>query len=168
MKHYLVLLVFVALVTANKGMAQDKKGVKKEGAHQAEYNANAEKREHSPEIDSRNLNRSDSTGPDVGEQSNFDDHKNSNLNTSSPAGTKTTSSSGSPGVLMGDHNTPDGTNTIQSATPNIAGSPIPGSKKGKENKSGVVDNKNFSSKKAGVIPKSEKQSAKNQKASAAN
>jgi len=69
---------------------------------------------------------------------------------------------------MGDHNTPDGTNTIQSATPNIAGSPIPGAKKGKQNRTGVVENKNFSSKKSSATPKSEKQSTKNPKASASN
>jgi hypothetical protein len=155
MKNYWIVLIVFILVIHTKGVAQTKEGVKKEGAHQSEYNANATEREHSPEIDSRNPNHSDSSSSDVGQQDNFEDNRHSDVNTPSPAGTKTTSSSGSPGVLMGDHNTPDGTNTIQSATPNIAGSPVPGAKKENAKKPGIAENKNFSNQKRDLPHKKE-------------
>lgn len=139
--------------------AQQSEGVKQEGAHQAEYNADAQDRDHSGEIDSRQNGEANNAGTgeagtgDAGEQTNFGATVETVIIT--PAGTRTTSPSGSPGILMEDPSTLDGTNTRQSAKPNIAGSPVPGATTTNEPRSqseDFPDNKIFSGKEQKAVP----------------
>jgi hypothetical protein len=123
---------------------------KQEGAHEAEYNADSQDREGSGEIDSRidpSANE-DGNRVDAGEQDNVTGTTTPTINIT-PTDTRTTSSAGSPGVLMEGDETPDGTNTMQRAKPNIAGSPVPGSKQkesGAGSREDLSDNKIFSDK----------------------
>ena len=156
MKSCKLFYFILGLVLINTSLfAQESEGIKEEGAHQAEYNANAQDRDHSGEIDSRQAadapGDGDSTG--VGDQTNFGATVETVIIT--PAGTRTTSSSGSPGILMEDNSTTDGTNTRQSAQPNIAGSPVPDAApagKTKRQDSDVPDNKIFSGKEQKAVP----------------
>lgn len=142
-----------ALITTTT-FAQQSEGVKKEGAHQAEYNADAQDRDNSGEIDSRQNGEANNAGTgDAGEQTNFGATVETVIIT--PAGTRTTSPSGSPGILMEDPSTLDGTNTRQSAKPNIAGSPVPGATTTNESRSqseDFPDNKIFSGEKQKAVP----------------
>jgi hypothetical protein len=109
----------LALLSAR---AQEREGVKKEGANEAEYNSEGQERDNSPEPGKRD--QSTEKGKDSqGAGSQIQD-ASSAANTAG-TDTRVTSPSGSPGVLM-DEGNPDGTNTMQSATLNIAGSPLPG------------------------------------------
>lgn len=142
----------VAVISAT---GQEQEGVKDEGAHQAEYNADAQDRDHSGEIDSRVQESEDREGAPVaaGEQTNREQPRESvEL---APTGTRTTSPSGSPGVLMEDGRYTDGTNTKQSAEPNIAGSPVPGDEGADSRESestDVPDNKVFSGEPQKEVP----------------
>ena len=155
MKAIKKLFLFIGSVIATTTFAQQSEGVKEEGAHEAEYNANAQDRDHSGEIDSRqNGDAADGNqNANAGEQTNFGATAENVI--ISPAGTRTTSPAGSPGVLMEDSSIPDGTNTKQSAEPNIAGSPVPGA--GRANAAGsqdsdVPDNKVFSGDEQNAVP----------------
>src|SRR5690606_9164284 len=90
---------------------------------------------------------------DAGEQTNFGATVENVIIT--PAGTRTTSPSGSPGIRMEDPSTLDGTNTRQSAKPNIAGSPVPGATSGNESgrqDTAFPDNKIFSGEEQKSVP----------------
>ncbi len=135
-----ILFFSLSVVVA---FAQEKQGVKDEGAHQAEYNSDGQDRDRSDEIDSRVSENEGGTPADAGNQNNLEPAgENVEL---TPTGTRTTSASGSPGVLMEDGTYPDGTNTKQSAEPNIAGSPVPGGADfGATRQADVPENKVFS------------------------
>lgn len=127
MRLFLTIFFSISFVLAFG--QKETQGVKKEGAHQAEYNANAPEKDHSAEVDSRTLK--DGKEEETGTASNSSQGDNSGGDaspeqTANTAGTdtRTTSSSGSPALLATDG--PDGTNTMQRATINIAGSPLPG------------------------------------------
>ncbi|HLT74972.1 MAG TPA: hypothetical protein VKZ68_07790 [Ohtaekwangia sp.] len=139
---FLIMFIGLSVVFAS---AQEKQGVKEEGAHQAEYNSDSQDRDHSGEIDSRVQPSEDQEGApaDAGDQDNSEPTEENVEMT--PTGTRTTSPSGSPGVLMEDEKSPDGTNTRPSAQPNIAGSPVPGGDDfGASGNSEVPENKVFS------------------------
>ncbi len=148
MKRILVIfLLGVGLISVN---AQEKEGVKSEGAHQSEYNADAQDREHTAEIDSRVQSSED--GEDDGDAGEQSQDASSYANTGG-TDTRTTSSSGSPGILMTDDEETDGTNNIQRATLNIAGSPIPGGQSSDSKKGdGPSDNKKFDGKEQKDVP----------------
>jgi hypothetical protein len=121
----IILLLLTAFFTGSV-YAQEQQGVKDEGAHQAEYNSEAQDRDHSGEINSRSQSSEDIEGDnsDPGEQVSAAAVDTVGEADAVPVGTRTTSSAGSPGVLVEDGT--DGTNTMQRAKPNIAGSPVPG------------------------------------------
>lgn len=116
----LITLMIACLMTVAVN-AQEAEGVKPEGAHEAEYNSDAQDRDHSGEIDSRVQPSEDSEGGDFERESHDPDQA---ANTSGVTH-RTVSSSGSPAILMTEE-VPDGTNTMQRATLNTAGSPVPG------------------------------------------
>lgn len=109
-------------------MAQEKEGIKAEGAHEAEFNSDAQDRDASGEIDSRVQPSEDREGPpaDAGNQQpeNIKDASSGSVTVGTE--TRTASPSGSPGILVGNPDEVDGTNTVQRAKPNMAGSPVPG------------------------------------------
>jgi hypothetical protein len=150
---FLIIGTFISLAA----YAQQSEGIKDEGAHEAEYNADAQDRDHSGEIDSRqndDVDGSENT-TDVGEQTNFGATVENVIIT--PAGTRTTSPSGSPGIRMEDPSMPDGTNTRQSARPNIAGSPVPDASEVKDSENrgtDLPDNKIFSGEEQRSVPMS--------------
>jgi hypothetical protein len=113
MRKEIVISVIFGLFAAFPSIAQEQEA-KKEGAHQAEFNT-----------ESQDVN---SSGAREGGNENAEDQVQ---NAASPANTmgtdtRTVSSAGSPGILMTDEESPDGTNTLQRASLNIAGSPVPG------------------------------------------
>lgn len=121
-----IIVFIIGLFLCIGASAQEKEGVKREGAHQSEFNSDAQDRDHTGEIDSRVQPSED------GDNGNADP-ANQVQDAASAANTpgtdsRTVSSAGSPGILMEDDENPDGTNTMQRASLNIAGSPIPGSK----------------------------------------
>jgi hypothetical protein len=118
MRHIIIGLAICGLALTS-AKAQEREGVKDEGAHEAEYNANAQERDHSGELDSRG---GEGGSGEAGSQSQ---DASSRANTAG-TDTRTVSPAGSPAVLMSDSDQPDGTNTMQRATLNIAGSPLPG------------------------------------------
>ena len=124
----IVLPIIFGVVLSAGAFAQEKEGVKREGAHEAEFNSDAQDRDHSGEIDSRvqPSEDGDNGNADPGNQI----HDASSAANTSGTDSPTVSSAGSPAILMSDSETPDGTNTMQRASLNIAGSPIPGSKRG--------------------------------------
>ena len=122
----IIILASIASVLSITANAQEKEGIKREGAHQSEYNADAQDdRDHSAEIDSRvqPSEEGDNGNADPGNQI----HDAASAANTPGVDSRTVSSAGSPGILMSEE-TPDGTNTMQRATLNIAGSPIPGSR----------------------------------------
>jgi hypothetical protein len=125
----LVILFFSMTVT----FAQEKEGVKNEGAHEAEYNTDAPVRDDGPEMNSMNLAKDDENGEkkESEEESNANNSRASNT---TGVDTRTTSSAGSPGIPMDDEKQSDGTNTMQRASLNIAGSPVPGEKPADDSK----------------------------------
>ena len=133
------IIVWILLLLPIAGFSQQednvKKGIKKEGAHEAEYNANSDVKDRSADVDSRNGETTAGDRKDAETTSKVNVEGTTNNQTD----TRTTSSSGSPYTLMDDGER-DGTNNRQSATLNIAGSPLPGhakamSSKGNQNKS---------------------------------
>ena len=120
-----VLPIVLGMVLSIGAVAQEKEGVKREGAHQSEYNSDAQDRDHSAEIDSgvQPSEDGDNENSDPGNQV----HDAASAANTPGTDTRTVSSAGSPGILMSDGEKPDGTNTMQRASLNIAGSPIPGS-----------------------------------------
>lgn len=112
---------------------------REEGANEAEFNSNAQERDNAAEIDSREdeLEEDEGNTQDVGQQSNAVSVTPSNTG---GVQTATTSSAGSPALLAEDNGrSADGTNTVQRASPNIAGSPVPGT--GIQPKAAANDNK---------------------------
>jgi hypothetical protein len=134
----LIIPIALATLAFSGAYAQNHEGVKKEGAHEAEYNADAQDRNHSGEIDSR-VNNKDTTS-DQSSTANQDNTERFNDQATAPSSpwgdSRTVSSSGSPGVLAKDQDVTDGTNTIQQAQPNIAGSPVPGGKNTRSKQTG--------------------------------
>lgn len=133
MKKLILFVCAISLVSLSvigQDKAKEKKGVKSEGAHQAEYNANTQERDHAAEIDSRNATKGsqDQNTSDVGEEE-ANEESNDTENETNTAGvpSRDVSSSGSPGMATEDEAL-DGTNTMQRAKLNTAGSPIPGSR----------------------------------------
>jgi hypothetical protein len=116
---------FAALFFAVTGVSQEQpksqEKPKKEGSKEIELNSEGQEREHSPEIYSGDAEGQGSGSSTVGERKETE-----STDASSPAGA-TTSPSGSPGVIQDEHQ-PDGTNTVPSAKPNIAGAKVPGSR----------------------------------------
>jgi hypothetical protein len=126
MKRLIFIATILTSLTFIQVAAQVKEGVKKEGAHEAEYNSDAQDKDGSAEIDTRNQSEDERTGEsDAGNQV----HDASSAANTAGTDTKTTSASGSPAILMNDSEEADGTNTMQRASLNIAGSPLPGHKK---------------------------------------
>jgi hypothetical protein len=112
MKEFrIILLLFFALI-AFSTVAQKKQGVKKEGAHEAEYNAVQQDSDAQDDSDEGQGNSENQSDPDQ-------------VANTSGTDTKVTSSSGSPAV-EDETEALDGTNTMQRASLNIAGSPLPG------------------------------------------
>jgi hypothetical protein len=111
--HLFLLPLFVA--------AQERRPVKPQGAHEAEFNS-GEQKERSGEDETIETH-------DAGEQDNT--NKEALIDPgSNTVGTdvSTASPSGSPAIAT-EGAEPDGTNTMQRATLNIAGSPLPGRSK---------------------------------------
>jgi|SRR5688572_23711800 len=117
---------FAALFFAVAGLSQEQpksqEKPKKEGSKEIELNSEGQEREHSPEIYS-----GDAEGQGSGSSTVSERKETESTDASSPAGAETTSPSGSPGVIQDEHQ-PDGTNTVPSAKPNIAGAKVPGSR----------------------------------------
>jgi hypothetical protein len=115
-----------ALFFAVAGFSQEKpksqENPKEEGSKEIELNSEGQERDHSPEIYSGNEEGEGSGSSAVGARK-----EEESTDASSPVGPKTTSPSGSPGVIQDEHQ-PDGTNTVPSAKPNIAGAKVPGSR----------------------------------------
>jgi hypothetical protein len=120
MKNILNLIFFLAVMTFTQGFAQEKKGIKKEGAHEAEYNANTQEREHGPEVDMRNR--------EEGIDNNADDQSHDPNSPANTSGTDSRMASGAGSTAEPAENGTDGTNTMPRATLNTAGSPVPGGK----------------------------------------
>jgi|GEM_PF-4187978 hypothetical protein len=155
MRTIRLFILSVCSLFATGAIAQQSEGVKEEGAHQAEYNADGQVRDASAEVDSRENGEPaevDAAAANAGEQTNLDAPAENVIIT--PTGTRTTSPSGSPGVLMDDPSVTDGTNTQQSASPNIAGSPVPGGSagNGRDSNAEIPDNKKFSGKEQESVP----------------
>lgn len=167
MKTIRIFILSVCSLFATTAMAQQSEGVKEEGAHQAEYNADGQVRDASAEVDSRENGEpveGDAAAANAGEQTNLDAPAENVIIT--PTGTRTTSPSGSPGVLMDDPSVTDGTNTQQSASPNIAGSPVPGGSgtgNGRDSNAEITDNKKFSGKEQKSVPMNKKDRKMNKK-----
>lgn len=125
-------LIIAILFSGTLVFAQEKEGVKDEGAHEAEFNSDAQDRDHSGEIDSRVQPSEDREGrpADAGQQSNEEGEVAGDVNTTTGAMTRHASSSGSPGVMMDDEHERDGTNTMQRAELNVGGAPLPGGERG--------------------------------------
>jgi len=159
---FFILSVFAITVSA-QDKAKEKKGVKQEGAHQAEYNSNTEERDHAADIDSRNATKAkgDERINDAGEQeANEESADAENETNTEGVSTKDASSSGSPAVPSEDEEL-DGTNTVQRAKLNTAGSPIPGggrnaSVKPADNRNAAVARASQTSTKAKAQSKAEK------------
>lgn len=148
----IIIIAISACFLSIAAQAQEKEGVKREGAHQSEYNSDAQdERDHTAEIDSRvqPSEEGDNGNADPGNQVQ---DASSAANTAG-VDSRTVSSAGSPGILMSEE-TPDGTNTMQRASLNIAGSPIPGSGNSSANKTGVdrSPNRVFEGKEQKEIP----------------
>lgn len=110
-------LIFIALFIGVAGFSQERR--KDEGSKEIELNSEGQQRENSPEITIRG------EGGEGSGSSTTDSLRQSQSST--PVGPKTTSPSGSPGVISDEYQ-PDGTNTVPRAKPNIAGSKVPGSR----------------------------------------
>ena len=126
---FILVLCLATLTTIAQEKAKEKKGIKSEGAHQAEYNANTEERDHAADVDSRNATQggNDQNLNDAGEQeANEDSNDAENETNTAGVPSRDVSSAGSPGVPS-KNGAVDGTNTMQRAKLNTAGSPIPGS-----------------------------------------
>jgi hypothetical protein len=113
MRKEIVISLIFGLFAAFQSNAQEQEA-KKEGARQAEFNT-----------ESQDVN---SSGAREGGNENPEDQVQDAASPANTMGTdtRTVSSAGSPGVLMADEESPDGTNTLQRASLNIAGSPVPG------------------------------------------
>jgi hypothetical protein len=133
MKKLIIPIAIISALTVTTLHAQNEDGIKQEGAHEAEYNADSEVRDRSADVDSRVENNDTLRDQsNAGNQDNTERFNDEATAPSSPWGdSRTVSSSGSPGVLAKDETATDGTNTMQKAEPNIAGSPIPGARKSK-------------------------------------
>jgi hypothetical protein len=111
--NFVLILICTFLTISSFGQ---RPGVKKEGAHQAEYNAVLQDGDAKDNVESnRNSPEADTVDADPDQYAN-----------TSGVDSETSSSGGSPGMPMEDANRPDGTNTMQRASLNIAGSPLPG------------------------------------------
>ena len=165
----LLVISLISITAYSQDKAKDKKGVKKEGAHQAEYNSNTEERDHAADIDSRNATKgaNDENVNDVGEQEaneNADDAQSETNTAGVPS--RDVSSSGSPGVAA--EGALDGTNTVQRAKLNTAGSPIPGSSKSAAvrsaaNRKAAASSSEAASKSKQAQPKASKDEVKSKK-----
>jgi hypothetical protein len=142
MKRWCIVLNFLIFVFAwNFTEAQINK-TENEGAREAELNADPHPQDeqdiqtHDPQGNYENNEASNiPAGTDV-----TNDGNESGAETNTPGvNVRTTSPSGSPAVPMeGDER--DGTNTVQSARPNIAGSPVPGGSTARENRESSKNN----------------------------
>jgi hypothetical protein len=125
MKTINIIFIVGLLFTVLPASGQEK-GVREEGAHEAEFNAGGQDMDPGSNKDSGDLDS------DADAQSNDPDQA---ANTSG-TDTRTTSSAGSPGILMENDEVADGTNTMQRASLNIAGSPLPSQQSSKTRESG--------------------------------
>jgi hypothetical protein len=132
------LVVLFFSVTAT--FAQEKEGVKNDRAQEAEYNADAPVRDNSSDVNSRDLAK-EGEKAEKKESGEEDNTNNSNQSNTTGTDTRTTSSAGSPGIPMEDERQSDGTNTMQRASLNIAGSPLPGEKPVDDSKENNADNR---------------------------
>ena len=118
MKLRSAIVFFISLFVAVGAFSQDNPA--KEGSKEIELNSEGQERENAPEINSREGEGSGSGTSEARPQSN-------SSKAVLPAEGRSSSSAGSPGVIIDAHQ-PDGTNTVPSAKPNIAGSKVPGSR----------------------------------------
>lgn len=145
------------LSIAFNGFSQDNEGVKREGNHQSEYNADAQQRDNAAEYDSRDMESKEEIGTERSEETQS--------TTIASGGGSTASPSGSPGLLNENQKDTDGTNTMQRATLNTAGSPVPGSavKTSKQGEDDRSDSRKISGKEQKTVPALEKKSDKDKK-----
>lgn len=117
---FLMLLVGLSFFSVQAQMGQKKE----EGANQAEFNADAQVRDGSAGINSRET-EVDTTNSNTNLVGVAYDTAASSPSNSPGVETSTTSSSGSPGIRPDNGELTDGTNNKQSSSLNTAGSVVP-------------------------------------------
>jgi hypothetical protein len=123
-----LIVILMMCVVGFSVNAQKQKGVKKEGAHQAEFNADGQQKDNDAQIESRNLKEPRAGKSSIPGQDSVNVNNAASASNTEGVDVMTTSPSGSPGIRANGGN-PDGTNTMQRASLNIAGSPLPGKSK---------------------------------------